>query len=110
MSLAEDFVKSLHHSLYSTFLFLCILTVSQDLRSQELMQYHACLPIATLPAMMAIDSPSETVSKPLIKCFYLSCLSHGVSSQHSTVTKTSRHQALGCHFDNPDDAACLDSG
>lgn len=50
---------------------VCLLFADQDVSSQLLFQYHSCLPAATIPAMMTMDPPSATVSKPPIKCFLL---------------------------------------
>ncbi|CAO2603708.1 hypothetical protein LEMLEM_LOCUS11757, partial [Lemmus lemmus] len=43
----------------------------QDRSSQLLLQHHVCLPSSMLPAMMIMDQPSETASKPLTKYFFL---------------------------------------
>jgi hypothetical protein len=52
-----------------------------DISSQLLLPSHACLPAATLPAMMVKDSASATINKPPEMLPFISCFDHGISSQ-----------------------------
>jgi hypothetical protein len=45
-------------------LYLGLLSVDEDVSSQLLLQHHAWLPDAMLPAMMAMHTPSEPIGKP----------------------------------------------
>lgn len=36
-----------------------------------MLQHQVCLDAAMLPSMMVMESPSETINKPLMKCFLL---------------------------------------
>ena len=50
--------------------------------SSHLLQGHACLDTARLPAMMMMGQTFEPVSQAQLNVvFYKSCLGHGVSSQ-----------------------------
>ena len=57
-----------------------------DVNSQLLLQHGASLPLATLPTVIT-DSPSETVSKPPVRCSLL-YVALVMASLHSRRTVT----------------------
>lgn len=52
-------------------LALCLLLVDKDVSSQLVLEHHACLPVAMLPPMMAMDSNPLEPGAPHKCLFFL---------------------------------------
>lgn len=65
-------------------LFPSLRPEDKDVKLSAASQHQGCLCVAMIPAMMIMDQPSVTVSKPPIRCFpFKSCFGPAVSPQQS---------------------------